>query len=152
MVTLLLDSTRLEVALSFTERKMSFRRKNVFIERSAIAKVQLTGDAWNWLRGVASPGTYLPGLIAMGTWTSASGSDFAVIRRRRPAVVIDLEGDAEFQRIVLTTTHGLALITALHLDDVDEAADVAQLAGADAAQPAPASTPRTRPAAKPAQA
>ena len=150
MVTLLLDSTRLEVALSFSERMMAFRKKNVFIERSAITKVQLTGDAWHWLRGVPSPGTYLPGLTAMGTWKSASGNDFAVIRRRRPAVVIDLDGDDEFQRLVLTTSHGLALVKALHLDDVGEGADVADLAQTDAAPPAPARKPRRKPAIKPA--
>lgn len=147
MVTLLLDSTRLEVALSFSERTLAFHKQNVFIERSAITKVQLTDDAWNWLRGVPSPGTYLPGLIAMGTWRSASGSDFAVIRRRRPAVVIDLAGHPEFERVVLTTAHGLALVQALRIDEVDEAADVTELAVA----PRPAK-PRKRPAAKPATA
>ena len=148
MVTLLLDSTRLEVALSFSERTLAFHKKNVLIKRSSITKVQLTGDAWNWLRGVPSPGTYLPGLIAMGTWRSASGSDFAVIRRRRPAVVIDLEGHPDFGRVVLTTAHGVALVQALRLDEVDEAADVAELA--EAARPA--KKPRKRPAAKPATA
>lgn len=147
MVTLLLDSTRLEVALSFSERTLAFHKQNVFIERSAITKVQLTDDAWNWLRGVPSPGTYLPGLIAMGTWRSASGSDFAVIRRRRPAVVIDLAGHPEFERVVLTTAHGLALVQALRIDEVDKAADVTELAVA----PRPAK-PRKRPAAKPATA
>ncbi len=147
MVTLLLDSTRLEVALSFSERTLAFHKENVFIERGAITKVQLTDDAWTWLRGVPSPGTYLPGLIATGTWKSASGSDFAVIRRRRPAVVIDLEGHPDFERVVLTTAHGLALVQALRLDEVDQAADVTELAKA----PRPAK-PRKRPAAKPATA
>ena len=128
MVTLLLDSTRLEVALSVAERAMAFRRENVLIERTAIAKVQLTDDAWTWLRGVASPGTYLPGLVAMGTWKSAGGNDFAIIRRRRPSVVIDLEGHPEFQRVVLTTSHGVALVKALRLDEVTRPADVAELA------------------------
>jgi len=149
MVTLLLDSTRLEVALSVTERAMSFRRGNVFIERTAIAKVQLTDDAWTWLRGVASPGTYLPGLVAMGTWKSAGGNDFAIIRRHRPAVVIDLEGHPEFQRVVLTTSHGVALVKALRLDEVEKAADVAELA-TDA--PTPVKKPRARRTPRPAPA
>src|SRR5690606_32268578 len=55
MVTLLLDSTRLEVALSKVERALSFRKENVLIERSTIKKVQLTDDAWMWLRGVPDP-------------------------------------------------------------------------------------------------
>jgi len=147
MVTLLLDSTRLEVALSVAERAMAFRRENVLIERTAIAKVQLTDDAWTWLRGVASPGTYLPGLVAMGTWKSAGGNDFAIIRRRRPSVVIDLEGHPEFQRVVLTTSHGVALVKALRLDEVTRPADVAELA-TDA--PTPVKKPRPRRVPKPA--
>lgn len=116
MVTLLLDQTRLEVVLSVTERALSFRKRNVLIDRSLITKVQLTDDAWNWLRGVRSPGTFLPGAVAMGTWRSAFGRDFALIRRRRPSVVIDIHGHDEFERVILTTRHGLALVTALRLD------------------------------------
>lgn len=130
MVTLLLDSTQLEVVLSGAERLAAFRKGNVAIERSTIAKVQLTDDAWTWLRGVPSPGTHLKGVIAMGTWKSAGAEDFAIIRRRRPSVVIDLEGHPEFQRVILTTRHGLALVQALNLevDASDEPADVVDLA------------------------
>ena len=150
-MTLLLDSNRLEVALSVTERALAFHKGNVLIERSTIAKVQLTDDAWNWLRGVASPGTYVPGLVAMGTWKSAGGSDFALIRRRRPAVVIDLDGHPDFQRVVLTTSHGVALVKALRLDEVTMAADVAELASdAPTPAPAPAKKPRPKRAPKPA--
>jgi hypothetical protein len=128
MVTLLLDSTQLEVALSPIEHSLSFRRRNILVPRPSIARVQLTDDAWTWLRGVPNPGTYLPVAVAMGTWKSAGGNDFALIRRRRPSVVIDLEGHDEFERLVLTTSHGVALVRALRLDEVDEPEDVALLA------------------------
>lgn len=141
MVTLLLDSTQLEVVLSAVERALSFRRRRVVVEREQIVKAQLTDDAWTWLRGVPNPGTYLPGALAMGTWKSAFGSDFAIIRRRRPSVVIDLQGHDEFDRLVLTTRHGVALQRALRLEDVaDEPEDVAVLAA-----PSPARPKRTRP-------
>ena len=113
MVTLLLDSTRLEVVLSGAERALAFHKGNVVIERSTIAKVQLTDDAWTWLRGVPSPGTHLRGVVAMGTWKSAGGDDFAIIRRHRPSVVIDLRVTPSIQRVILTTRHGLALVQAL---------------------------------------
>lgn len=121
MVTLLLDQTRLEVVLSITERALSFRKENVLIDRSSITKVQLTDDAWNWLRGVRSPGTFVPGAVAMGTWKSAFGRDFALIRRRRPSVIIDIRGHDEFERVIVTTRHGVALVTALRLDGNAEA-------------------------------
>ena len=153
MVTLLLDSTQLEVVLSLSERALSFRKGNVVIERSTITRVQLTDDAWTWLRGYPSPGSYVRGVIAMGTWRSAGGDDFALIRRRRPSVVIDLEGHPEFQRIILTTRHGLALVQALRVDLDEEPADVAEIAAETGTTPVvPEKKPRSRktPAAAPA--
>jgi hypothetical protein len=147
MVTLLLDSTQLEVVLSPTEHALAFRRGNPTIERSQIRRVQLTDDAWTWLRGVPDPGTYVPVAVAMGSWKSASGRDFVVIRRRKPSVVIDLEGHPEFARLILTTRHGVALIQALRLDSVEEQADVAELAP-EKPKPARAARPR-RPVASP---
>ncbi|MDN8549341.1 hypothetical protein PUW81_009495 [Microbacterium sp. NM3R9] len=127
MVTLLLDSAQLEVVLSATERAAAFRQRNVQVAREHITKVQLTDDAWSWLRGVPRPGLLVPGVIASGSFESAGGADFVLVRRRRPSVVVDLDGDAEFQRLVLTTRHGLALVQALRLDVEDEPADVADL-------------------------
>ena len=150
MVTLLLDSTQLEVVLSRVEHALAFRKGNVAIERTAIVKVQLTDDVWTWLRGVPSPGTHIRGAVAMGTWKSAGASDFVLIRRHQPGVVIDLQGNDEFERVILTTRHGLALARALRLDADDEAADVAAFE-----DPAPPETtrrekkPRKRAASQP---
>lgn len=124
MVTLLLDSTQLEIALSPIEHALSFRKRNIAVPRASIARVQLTDDAWTWLRGVPNPGTNLPVAVAMGTWKSASGNDFVVIRRRKPSVVLDLEGHEEFERLVLTTQHGVSLIRALRLDGADEPEEI----------------------------
>ena len=150
MVTLLLDSTQLEIALSGTERALAFHRRNVVIERTAIAKVQLTDDAWTWLRGVPSPGTHLRGVVAMGTWRSAGGDDFAIIRRHRAGVVIDLDGHPAFHRIVLTTRHGLELVQALRLDVPAEAADVVEIAAETGAIPTTKPSPRRPPRPAPA--
>lgn len=128
MVTLMLDSAQLEIVLSAAEKGFAFRKRNVAIPRAAITRVQLTDDAWTWLRGVRSPGTFIPATLAMGTWRYAGGEDFAIIRRKRPGVVIDLDGHDEFQRIVLTTRHGVDLIQALRLEAGTDAADVADIA------------------------
>ena len=109
MVTLLLDQTQLEVVLSPIERAATFHRENIRVARDTITKVQLTDDAWTWLRGVPGPGSHIPGILAAGTWKGAGTTDFVLIRRRRPSVVIDLEGDELYQRLIFTTRHGLAL-------------------------------------------
>lgn len=156
MVTLLLDSTQLEVVLSGTEKTLAFRRRNVVIERSTIRKVQLTDDAWTWLRGIPSPGTYVRGVIAMGTWKPAGGDDqpdFAIVRRRRPSVVIDLDGHPDFRRVVLTTRHGLQLVQALQADLASEPADVVEIAAETGTiTTAPATRPRSRTALAPTPA
>ncbi|MFS0865735.1 hypothetical protein AB3M83_00190 [Microbacterium sp. 179-B 1A2 NHS] len=158
MVTLLLDSTRLEVALSVTERALSFRKAPVRVERADIRKVQLVDDPWSWLRGVPNPGTVVPRTVAMGLWRSANGDDFVLVRRRRPSVVIDLDGDEEFARLIITTRHGLALVQALRLEGEDEPIDVVELATSEIPvierEPRPeraTRTPRVG-ATKPAQA
>ena len=156
MVTLLLDATRLEVVLSPIERALARRSDPVHVDRSHITKVQLTDDAWTWLRGVPNPGTLVRGTVAMGTWRSAGGVDFVVVRRRHPAVVIDLADASEFARLVLTTSHGVALTQALRLatdGTPTEVTEIVAAAGDDttaAAPPAP--KPRRRPTPKPAPA
>ncbi|MBT2496427.1 hypothetical protein J7E45_12490 [Microbacterium sp. ISL-59] len=127
MVTLLLDQTQLEVVLSPLERAATFHRANVRIARDTITKVQLTDDAWTWLRGVPNPGTHIPGILAAGSWKAAGSLDFVLIRKRRPSVVIDLEGDEQYRRLILTTRHGLSLTQALRLDVSTEPADVEEI-------------------------
>jgi hypothetical protein len=93
-------------------------------------------------------------VIAMGTWKSAGGDDFAIIRRHRPSVVIDLDGHPEFQRVILTTRHGLALVQSLNLDvdAAEQPADVVDIAtGAIPVAPETTKKPRAR-APKPAPA
>lgn len=146
MVTLLLDQTQLEVVLSPIERAATFHRENIRIARDTITKVQLTEDAWTWLRGVPNPGTHIPGILAAGTWKAADAVEFVLIRRRRPSVVIDLVGDDQFQRLIFTTKHGLALTQALRLDVSKEPADVEMIV---ATAPVPVVTGRKRPVIRP---
>lgn len=146
MVTLLLDRTQLEVVLSPIERAATFHRENIRIVRENITKVQLTDDAWGWLRGVPSPGTHIPGILAAGSWKAAGTTDFVLIRRRRPSVVIDLEGDEQYGRLILTTSHGLALTQALRLEVSAEPADVEEIV---ATAPTPIAKGRRRPVIRP---
>jgi len=137
MVTLLLDQTQLEVVLTRVERVLAAQRDNIRIDRSAIARLQLTEEPATWLRGVRAPGTHLPRLLSLGTWRSAQGSDFVAIRHGRPGVVIDLDGHPRFSRLVLSTRHGSALAKALHLDATAVEASPGEPAEAPAGSSAP---------------
>lgn len=145
-MTLLLDQTQLEIVLSPIERAVCFHRENLRIARDTITKVQLTDDAWTWLRGVPNPGTHIPGVVAAGSWKAAGSIDFVLIRRRRPSVVIDLDGETEYRRLILTTSHGLALTQALRLTVSTEPADVEEIV---ATAPTPVSKGSRRPVIRP---
>ncbi|MBK0417507.1 hypothetical protein JD276_00440 [Leucobacter sp. CSA1] len=121
---------RVVVQLTASEKALSLHRRDIVIDRSAISSVLITDDPWIWLRGVRSPGTHLPGRLAFGTWRNLTGRDFALVRRGRPAVVIDVdvpEGAEEnrgwisehdaFSRVIISTTHAPELIQALRLED-----------------------------------
>lgn len=141
MVTLLLDSAHLEVALSASEKLASLQRENVRLNRADITKVQLTEDPWTWIRGVRTRGTHVPGVLAAGVWRSVGGADFVMVRgRKKPGVVIDLTHDAPFQRVIITTQHSLALVEALQIEIVEHAADVVTLTS-----PIPVVKPRKAP-------
>ncbi len=142
MVTLMLDQAQLEIVLAPVERAVAVRRHSVVVERSAITRVQLTDDPWTWLRGVRAPGTYIPATLAAGTWRASGGKDFALIRRNRPGVVIDLDGHAEFQRIILSTRHGLDLVQALQHETGPRPEDVSEIA-AEAPRDLPDGPPAT---------
>lgn len=136
-MTLLLDSANLEISLSVTERAAAFAPSSTIrVARTDITRVQLSDDPWTWLRGVRKPGTQIPGVIAAGTWHSVAGTDFVVVRGRREGVVIALTEDAPYQRLLLTTRHGLALVKALRLDASEQLEEVSEMV-AHAAPKAP---------------
>ncbi|QIM15692.1 hypothetical protein G7067_03500 [Leucobacter insecticola] len=122
---------RVVVRLTAAEKFAAMRRRDIVLDRSAIASAVITDDPWVWIRGVRASGSHIPGKLAEGTWRNLSGRDFVLARSGRGAVVIDLdvsgapergwvgEFDA-FARVVLSTVHAAELVRALRLDG-DEA-------------------------------
>ena len=68
MVTLLLDSTQLEVVLSPTERALAFRKNNIVLPPDPIAPVQLTDDPWTLSLGLTNPRPPHPVTAPRGKW------------------------------------------------------------------------------------
>ncbi|MBK0422138.1 hypothetical protein JD292_08625 [Leucobacter sp. CSA2] len=119
---------RVVIKMTSSEKLAALRRKDIVLDRSAITSAVVTNDPWIWVRGVRSPGAFVPGALAVGTWRSASGRDFMLVRRGRDTVVIDLEQPEEalergwvgefdtFTRVIVSTVHAAELIRALRLD------------------------------------
>ncbi|SFN40954.1 hypothetical protein [Mycetocola miduiensis] len=115
MARLLLHSDRLEVILSTAEKTLSLRRENIVVPRSSIRSATLTDDPWIWVRGIRAPGTAIPLTLAVGQWKFHGGKDFLVLKGTKPSVVIDTT-DEEFSRLIITTKHGMELVSKLQLD------------------------------------
>lgn len=123
---------RVVIRLTAAERVSAFRRRDITLDRSAITSAVITDDPWVWIRGVRSPGTRVPGKLAIGTWRSTAGHDFVLARSGREAVVIDLDtsegsergwvGEFDnFSRVIISTVHAAELVRALRLDGPEEA-------------------------------
>lgn len=115
MARLLLHSDRLEVVLSTAEKTLALRRENIIVPRSSIRSATLTDDPWIWVRGIRAPGTAIPLTLAVGQWKFHGGKDFLVLKGTKPSVVIDI-ADEEFARVIITTKHGMELVSKLQED------------------------------------
>jgi hypothetical protein len=111
---IVLDGDDVVIKLSPLE-KLGAMRDDVRVPRSAISECRVTRDAWSELRGIRSPGTGWPGVISLCTLRGNGTRDFAAVYRKRPAVVIELQG-ADFDRLVVSVKDpAVAEVIAGHL-------------------------------------
>ena len=113
MARLTVDRGDLTVRLSPLEKLAAFRG-NVTVPLSAVIDAEVEPDGFASLRGMRSPGTGIPGVIAYGVRVHRGGRDFAAVLGRKPALRIDLDPDSSpFGRITVTVPdpqHVLSLI------------------------------------------
>lgn len=119
MARLLVHADRLEVQLSAAEKTLALHRHDIVVPRSSIRTATITQDPWVWVRGIRAPGTHVPLTLAVGTWKHHNGTDFVLIKGKRPAVVIELKADDSqpYGRLILSTPHAVELIASLKLSD-----------------------------------
>jgi hypothetical protein len=94
--------------LSGLERLGGFVRGDAHIPLKSVRGARAVEDPWQELRGIRSPGTGFPGLIALGTRRFGGGKDFAAVYGRKPGVVVDLVG-VDFARLIVSTPHAEAV-------------------------------------------
>lgn len=124
---------RIIIRLTPAEKLAAMHRRDITLSRDAISSAIITDDPWVWIRGVRSPGTHVPGKLALGTWRSLGGRDFVLARAGRDAVVLDFEpregaledrgwvGEFEnYSRVIISTVHAAELVRALRLDGPQE--------------------------------
>ena len=89
------------VVLTALEKVATFRR-GLRLPRSAVSSAASTQTPFRTIRGLRSPGIFVPSRIAVGIWRYRGGKDLVLLHRRHhEAVVLELTGQ-EFQRVVVT--------------------------------------------------
>ncbi|HEY7859612.1 MAG TPA: hypothetical protein VIC82_14030 [Candidatus Nanopelagicales bacterium] len=111
MAQILLAADTLSVSMTDVE-KLEALHGDVVVARSSVTKARVASDGMAELHGIRAPGTGLPGVIAVGTWRDQGSKTFAVCHGRRPAVVIELKGEA-YDRLVVTLDDAEQIVAAL---------------------------------------
>ena len=113
MARLIVDGPDLVVGLSWLEKLGAFRG-NVRVPLSAVRGAVADPEPWSALRGIRSPGTGIPGVIALGPRHYPGGRDFAALHGRGPAVRVDLDGQATYARLVVSVPDTENAVAAIH--------------------------------------
>jgi hypothetical protein len=111
MATLEIIGDNLVLHLSGWE-KLGGLHGDVRVPRTSVRAVTASDQPWKTLRGIRAPGTGCPRLIMLGTTRGRGWKDFNAVYRRRPVVVVDLEGQ-EFARLVVTSDEAAAVASRL---------------------------------------
>ena len=100
MASLEVRKKRVEVVLSGLER-LGALRGDVSVALDEVLDVRPSPEPFTELHGWRLPGTGIPRVIALGTWRSRHGRDFAAVYRGRPAVVVEVRPGGEFRRLIV---------------------------------------------------
>jgi hypothetical protein len=101
MANLTVEGTDVVVHLSGLEKLAAFRG-DVRLPAASVRAVAVDPNPWAALRGIRSPGTGWPGVIAYGARRHRGGRDFAAVLGRRPAVRLELDPPSPFGRVVVS--------------------------------------------------
>jgi hypothetical protein len=100
MASLRLVGDSLVLSLSVLE-KVGALHGDVCVPRASVRRVHRVARPLSQVRGLRSPGTGVPWLLALGTYRTLKARDF-VAAHRAPGVVVELEGQP-FVRLIVST-------------------------------------------------
>ena len=102
MAQIQVEGGQVSIHLSFAE-KVGAMHGDLHFPVSAVRVVRVVDKPFCEIEGVRSPGTGIPGVIALGTYRTHRMRDFVAVYRGDRGVVIEFEaGDTDFRRIILS--------------------------------------------------
>jgi hypothetical protein len=103
MAEIRVDGGQVSIALSLAE-KIGALRGDLRFRRSAVRTVRVVDPSFNEIQGFRSPGTRVPGVIALGSWRRRAGRDFVAVYRGQRGIVVEVHASqADYQRVILST-------------------------------------------------
>jgi hypothetical protein len=111
MASLVAEQGELVLRLSRRE-KLGALHGDVRVPLGAVERVSVSPTPFRELRGMRMPGAGLPGVIALGTWRSRGGKDFAALYRGKPGVIVELR-DAPYGRLLVSGDDAEAIAAAI---------------------------------------
>ncbi|MHB8189512.1 MAG: hypothetical protein ACYDHP_03620 [Ferrimicrobium sp.] len=113
MAKVFVDGEILFIELSAVEKLESIHGE-IHVPISSIRSIEVVEDALSAVHGLRSPGTGVPGLIAVGTYRGRAGSMFAVVHHDTPrGIRIRLEG-ADFDELLIGVADPEELVASLN--------------------------------------
>ena len=110
MAILWVVGDQLQVRFSPFEKVFGLVRDHDF-PLSSVSSASLAVDGLAAVEGLRAPGLGLPGVRKVGTWRG-HGRTLVSVRRRQPAVVVDLEGE-HYGRVVVSDEDATSLVDQL---------------------------------------
>jgi hypothetical protein len=108
MARLEIEGASLVLRLSLLER-LGALSGQPRVPLAAIREVRVTAKPWKELKGIRAPGTGWPGTIALGTWRHDGVKDFCAVYRKRPGVVVALDG-TKYARFVVSAADPTSVV------------------------------------------
>jgi hypothetical protein len=93
---------QVSIHLSFFE-KIGALHGDFHFPASAVRSVRVVDKPFSEIEGIRSPGTGVPGVVALGTYRAHGRRDFVVVFRGERGVVIEIDADnTKYRRVILS--------------------------------------------------
>ena len=102
MAEIQVEDGQVSIPLSFAQ-KIGALHGDLHFPVSAVRAVRVVDKPFSEIEGIRSPGTGVPGVIALGTWRIRGRQDFAAVYRGQRGIVINLdENKMKYRRVILS--------------------------------------------------
>ncbi len=102
MAEIRIEGEQVSIHLSFGE-KIGALHGDLHFPVSAVQAVRVVDRPFCEIEGIRSPGTGVPGIIALGTYRAHGRRDLVAVYRGERGVVIEIDADnSKYQRVILS--------------------------------------------------